>query len=223
MNGKKWELENESYWKYFRHKTHIFNIFNIQCECVNQVCVFSLTHPSIHTILLTSPSHCFILSNHTFPLSSISKSNLTLSTQQQCVFWVCFFMNKLEMHFTHKHSSFFNLSHPILNSLLIPFSINTNTHTPSRICSINTHKSFIPHPYTVFLFLSVFVNHITPSIFTTNWALPSFHHQTIHLISIIPLLLSSPQLIQFHTFLNSFSLSLSHQNNRTTIFSTIFT
>ena len=81
---------------------------------------------------------------------------------------------------TQTHSPFFNLSHPTLNSLTNPISNQHNTHTlPPQFLqsSLTNHSS--SHPCLA-LFLFVCVNHITPSIFTSNRTLPSSHHQTIH-------------------------------------------
>ena len=82
---------------------------------------------------------------------------------------------------THKHILHSSISHiPLSTPSQIPFPINTTQHTlppQSLQSSLSNHSS--SHPCLA-LFLCVCVNHITPSIFTSNRTLPSSHHQTIH-------------------------------------------
>lgn len=134
-------------------KTQTLNSSNL--SFVSLFCSFTPS-PPIHSIVLVSlslPSLMMCLIDMNVKLCSTHISLfitiILISTHTQTLF----ILQSLTSHPQLPSHSIFN---------------QHNTHSPSTICSINTHKSFIPHPCTVFLFLSVFVNHITPSIFTTN-------------------------------------------------------
>ena len=64
---------------------------------------------------------------------------------------------------TQTHSSFFNLSHPTLNSLTNPISNQHNTHSPSTISPIITHKSFILPSMSCIVSLCVLTTSLHPS------------------------------------------------------------
>ena len=124
--------------------------------------VQSLTHTTPHNSSISSKhkhsihqtchlSPCFVHSLHLLQFIPLFLS-VCPSPSWWCV-WLIWMWNCVQLTslfssqsylypLTHKHSSFFNLSHPILNSLLIPFSINT-THTlpPQSVQSTLTNHS----------------------------------------------------------------------------------
>jgi len=120
----------------FSHLKHVFHSLKTQSlnssnlPFLSFFCSFTPS-PPIHLILLLTLSP--------FWMMCLIDMNVELCSTHISLFITIM----LSSTHTQTHSSFFNLSHPTLNSLTNPISNQHNTHSPSTISSIITLKSFI--------------------------------------------------------------------------------